>query len=58
MNVRERRSIRLKIWRFMTTFVIFISVFIPVVSAKEKIVYVVPIEDTVENGLLPFWNVL
>lgn len=44
----------MKIWRFILLFLFFISVLIPVASAKEKNVYVVPIESTVEKGLVAF----
>ena len=44
----------MKIWRFILLLLFSISVFIPFVSAQEKNVYVVPIESTVEKGLVAF----
>lgn len=47
-------ALALKIWRFILLLLFSFSIFIPFASAKEKIVYVVPIESTVEKGLVAF----
>ena len=56
MNKRERRRGRLKVWRFILLLLFSISVLVPIASAKEKNVYIVPIESTVEKGLVSFLN--
>src|SRR4051794_25008651 len=50
----EKGGVSLRIWRFMLLLLISISVLLPVASAKEKLVYVVPIQATVEKGLVAF----
>ena len=44
----------MKIWRFILLLLFSISVLVPFASAKEKNVYLVPIESTVEKGLVSF----
>ena len=44
----------MKIWRFILLLLFSISVLVPFASAKEKNVYIVPIESTVEKGLVSF----
>ncbi len=46
----------MKIWRFILLLLFSISVIVPFASAKEKNVYLVPIESTVEKGLVSFLN--
>lgn len=47
-------GVSLRVWRFAFLLCISIFVLAPFASAKEKIVYIVPIESTVEKGLVSF----
>lgn len=44
----------MKIWRMIFFVCMFFSMLVPFAAAKEKIVYIVPIEATVEKGLVAF----
>ena len=56
---KGRKGARLKIWRFISLLYLLcfhLLVIVPFASAKKRIVYIVPIEETVEKGLVCFFR--
>lgn len=54
IKINKKGGVSLRIWRIVFLFCAFLFMLVPFAAAKEKIVYVVPIQATIDKGLVSF----